>query len=45
MVRICMVCKCYLGVKEPLENVSTTHGICKLCDTEMRENKAYQNIL
>ena len=31
MIRICMVCKTFIGTKEPLADKSETHGICKKC--------------
>lgn len=31
MVRICFQCDLRIGVKEPIEDESETHGICGCC--------------
>ena len=36
MIRICAWCKENLGEKEPLENKSETHDICKPCADAMK---------
>ena len=40
MIRICMVCKDFIGTKEPLTDKSETHGICQKCfDLQVSEIK------
>jgi hypothetical protein len=42
MVRICVECKKNYGIKEPLWDKSTTHGLCDACYNlimKMREEK------
>ena len=42
MVRICIECKKSYGIKEPLWDESTTHGLCDTCYsfiTKIREEK------
>jgi len=42
MVRICVECKKNYGMKEPLWDKSTTHGLCDACYNlimKMREEK------
>ncbi len=31
MIRVCCYCKRKMGEKEPLEDKTETHGICKKC--------------
>ncbi len=42
MIRICVECKKCYGVKEPLGDLSFTHGLCDACYnnlTKIREGK------
>lgn len=43
MIRVCMVCKNVFGVKEPLEDLRETTGICEECWPE--ENKRLEEII
>jgi len=36
MVLICAWCSRYLGMKDPLERVSLTHGICRICSARLQ---------
>ena len=31
MVKVCAWCERFLGIKEPVENPTVTHGICQPC--------------
>jgi len=34
MIRVCCACQKIMGEKEPLEDKSTTHGLCDKCFNE-----------
>lgn len=41
MIQVCQTCRIQYGQKEPLEDRSVTHGLCKpCCETEMFKSAA-----
>ncbi len=39
MIRICMWCQKIMGEKEPIEDISLTHGICEECAEEIKKKR------
>ena len=36
MVCVCAWCERYLGIKEPLDSLEVTHGICSVCKSRQQ---------